>query len=592
MHAGDGNVHTNIPVNSDHYEMLQTAYGVVERIMALAKSLDGVVSGEHGIGITKLEFLTEDEIQPFRDYKARVDPEGRFNKGKLLPGRRPDQRLHALVLAARHRVADHGAVGDRQHLDDGQGLPALRQVQAGLLDACAARQPALLPRNKILATSLLIEAFLYEEQTRRGVSLQHFDEFNDVADHCTICHKCVTPCPVDIDFGNVSIRMRNLLRDRARRSSTPAKAAAMAFLTIKDPATIKLVRKLMIDWGYRAQRLGLPAGPFFSPGPGPDPATAGNPGHRPSARRSSTSSTSRCRPGCPGARPRALLDIEDDKIVPVIRDPKRVSAPDYDGDAVFYFPGCGSERLFSQVSLATQAILYEIGAQTVLPPGYLCCGYPQTAAGEADQGLRITTDNRVLFHRVANTLNYLDIKTVIVSCGTCMDQLEKYHFEQIFPGCRLLDIHEYLLEKGVRLDGVSGSRYLYHDPCHAPMRTMSAIKVVNQLMGQPVELSERCCGESGTLAVTRPDVSTQVRFRKQEEIENGAGRLRSDGFKGGVRLLTSCPSCLQGLSRYNDDAGTEADYIVVEMVRRLLGEQWLTQYVHRANNGGIERVLL
>jgi Fe-S oxidoreductase len=100
------------------------------------------------------------------------------------------------------------------------------------------------------------------------------------------------------------------------------------------------------------------------------------------------------------------------------------------------------------VALATQAMLYEIGAQTVLPPGYLCCGYPQTAAGEADQGQRITTDNRVLFHRVANTLNYLDINTVIVSCGTCMDQLEKYHFEQIFPGCRLLDIHEYLLEKG------------------------------------------------------------------------------------------------------------------------------------------------
>jgi len=60
-------------------------------------------------------------------------------------------------------------------------------------------------------------------------------------------------------------------------------------------------------------------------------------------------------------------------------------------------------------------------------------------------------DNRVLFHRVANTLNYLDIKTVIVSCGTCMDQLQKYQFDKIFPGCRLLDIHEYLLEKSVTL---------------------------------------------------------------------------------------------------------------------------------------------
>src|SRR3990167_6392079 len=84
MHAGDGNVHTNIPVNSDDYEMLQTAHEAVARIMALARSLDGVISGEHGIGITKLEFLSEAELAPFTAYKAKVDPHGRFNKGKLL----------------------------------------------------------------------------------------------------------------------------------------------------------------------------------------------------------------------------------------------------------------------------------------------------------------------------------------------------------------------------------------------------------------------------------------------------------------------------------------------------------------------------
>src|SRR5690606_22466445 len=84
MHAGDGNVHTNIPVNSDNYAMLQTAHEAVARIMVLARSLDGVISGEHGIGITKLEFLTDEELAPFAAYKQRVDPEGRFNKGKLI----------------------------------------------------------------------------------------------------------------------------------------------------------------------------------------------------------------------------------------------------------------------------------------------------------------------------------------------------------------------------------------------------------------------------------------------------------------------------------------------------------------------------
>ncbi|HVF17916.1 MAG TPA: DUF3683 domain-containing protein, partial [Steroidobacteraceae bacterium] len=86
MHAGDGNVHTNIPVNSDDYEMLQEANRAVERIMQIARALDGVISGEHGIGITKLEFLTDEETIDFRRYKERVDPQGHFNRGKLLPG--------------------------------------------------------------------------------------------------------------------------------------------------------------------------------------------------------------------------------------------------------------------------------------------------------------------------------------------------------------------------------------------------------------------------------------------------------------------------------------------------------------------------
>jgi Fe-S oxidoreductase len=142
------------------------------------------------------------------------------------------------------------------------------------------------------------------------------------------------------------------------------------------------------------------------------------------------------------------------------------------------------------------------------------------------------------------------------------------------------------------LDGVNGVRYMYHDPCHTPMKTYQPLKVVNELMNQPVPLNDRCCGESGTLATSRPDISTQVRFRKEFEMRNGAEQLRADGFDGEVKILTSCPSCLQGLARYNDDSGTDADYIVVEMAKRLLGKNWMADYVKKANNGGIERVLL
>ncbi|HOY03435.1 MAG TPA: (Fe-S)-binding protein, partial [Zoogloea sp.] len=405
-----------------------------------------------------------------------------------------------------------------------------------------------------------------------------------------VCHKCEKPCPVDIDFGDVSIKMRNLLREQGKKSFNPGKAAAMAFLTAKDPATIKLIRAGMIGWGYKAQRLGHRIGKslgLIQDQVQHPPATLG----KPAIKAQIIHFINKPMPGgLPKRTSRALLDIEDDAIVPVIRNPQ---VKRDESDAVFYFPGCGSERLFSQVGLATQAMLYQVGATTVLPPGYLCCGYPQTAAGEDVAGQKITTDNRVLFHRVANTLNYLDIKTVIVSCGTCMDQLQKYQFEKIFPGCRLLDIHEYLMEKGLKLEGITGTRYMYHEPCHTPMKVHSGIKVANELMGTRVDLSDRCCGESGTLAVSRPDISTQVRFRKQEEIEKGAEKLRGADAATPVKILTSCPSCLQGLSRYSGDAGgVDADYIVVEMAKHILGENWMSDYVGKANQGGIERVLL
>jgi Fe-S oxidoreductase len=267
---------------------------------------------------------------------------------------------------------------------------------------------------------------------------------------------------------------------------------------------------------------------------------------------------------------------------------------------VFYFPGCGSERLFSDVGLATLAMLYESGAQTILPPGYLCCGYPQLSAGLADKGQKITTENRVLFHRVANTLNYMDIRTVVVSCGTCMDQLLKYEFGKIFPGCRLLDIHEYLMEQGMGLnsndvteESPPTQQYLYHDPCHSPMKTYAPTQVAADLLAQPVTLSDRCCGEAGTLGTARPDIANQLRFRKVEELRNGIRELTGEERnQGQVKLLTSCPACQQGLARYADETGLKTDYIVVELAQRRLGQKWQEAFIGKLKAGGIERVLL
>ncbi|MCK5335878.1 MAG: FAD-linked oxidase, partial [Gammaproteobacteria bacterium] len=213
MHAGDGNVHTNIPVNSNDYMMMQEAEHLVDRIMALAIGLGGVISGEHGIGITKQQYLDKETLQAFASYKKEVDPDAVFNPGKLTEDKGGLVRAYTpslRLLKQEALIMEDSALGDLN--DD-----IAHCLRCGKCKpVCSTHVPSanLLysPRNKILATGQVIEAFLYEEQTRRGLSVRHFDEMNDIADHCTVCHKCLTPCPVNIDFGDVTIKLRKILK--------------------------------------------------------------------------------------------------------------------------------------------------------------------------------------------------------------------------------------------------------------------------------------------------------------------------------------------------------------------------------------------
>lgn len=593
MHAGDGNVHTNIPVHSSNYEMIHEAERLVDRIMDLAKSLGGVISGEHGIGLTKIQYLEEDKLQAFVEYKKKVDPNGWFNRGKLMPGSglqnayTPSLELvkqEALILEASELDALNDDIKDCLRCGKCKPVCQTHIPRANLLYS---------PRNKILATGMMIEAFLYEEQTRRGVSIHHFDAMNDVADHCTTCHHCATPCPVNIDFGDVTIRMRKILTEKGKKRVSWGARAAFLYLNSKHPLSVRLMRKALIGWASTAQQWGHRIAKSVGLLGKADAIPRSTNVPQPVVQQVVHFVRKPLNTGANKPPVRALLGLEDPNYIPIIRDTTKLID---NTEAVFYFPGCGSERLFSDIGLATLAMLSEAGAQTVLPPGYLCCGYPQTAAGNATKGTQITTENRALFHRVANTLNYLDIKTVLVSCGTCLDQLLKYEFEQIFPGCRLMDIHEYLMEKGIKLRQPTGVKYLYHDPCHSPIKHYNPIKVASALMADEVLDSDRCCGEAGTLAVSRPDISTQLRFRKEEEILQGVKDLTGQEGKaesGKVKLLTACPACQQGLNRYADSTGVETDYIVVEMAANWLGEQWQDRFIEQVlQNDGVEKVLL
>ena len=589
MHAGDGNVHTNIPLNSDNQRMMQKGVEAVHRVMALAKSLGGVISGEHGIGLTKIEFLDPEQLQPYTEYVRQMDPQRHFNRGKLSK----DIDLQTLYTPSFNLLGAESLIMQQTQ------VKAISDAIKNCLrcgkckSKCTTHVPraSLLfsPRNKIIATSLLIEAILYESQTRRGLSDLHVQALEDLADHCTLCMKCRIPCPVKINFGEVTIMLRALLERTGKSSTPPAKVMGMKFLELTNPRSVEWARKGLVNVGYKLERF---AHDLLAPAAR---AQLSHPTHtigRPGLIEQTVTLVNRKLP-LPRMKQtmRSVLGLTDSAVAPIIRKPSAKDAP-----AVFYFPGCGNERLYPEISLAVLALLYDAGVQTVLPPKYMCCGYPQRGAGELDKADAIVTANRVLFHRLANTLNYLDIKTVLVSCGTCLKQLKDYHFEEIFPGCRLMDVHEYLAEKGISVKGSENMHYMYHDPCHTPFAAPSPVKVVNNILkpadGSSVLLTESCCGESGTFAVARPDIATQVRFKKEENILKVKNMLCAQRDRSAVKILTTCPGCLQGISRYADSTGTQAEFLAVELAKLKLGNGWLSRFVTSATSEGIEKVLV
>jgi len=218
----------------------------------------------------------------------------------------------------------------------------------------------------------------------------------------------------------------------------------------------------MIDWGYKVAAARQPGAQYICPGrrPSGPPATTGKP---PIREQVIHFVNKRMPGGLPKRTARALLDNRRT----VTTFPSSGIRPGFSSESeggVSISPAAVSERLFlAGGTRHAGRWLWHVGVQTVLPPGYLCCGYPQRGAGRIRQG------GKKIIHRQPGVVSTgLPIRSTtstsrrwVVSCGTCFDQLQGYEFDSIFPGSKIMDIHEYLLEKGVTAGKMSPGNALH-----------------------------------------------------------------------------------------------------------------------------------
>lgn len=568
MHAGDGNIHVNIPVLSSDYPMMQEADDTAGVVMQITTVLGGVISGEHGIGLTKIKFIAPEILDDFAEYKREADPEDLFNPGKLCR----DFPVHKIYTPSLNLIEMEAFILKSSDLE------TLTSEISGCIrcgkckPVCNTNYPDATmffsPRNKILALSMIEEAVLYEAQTETRMSLRNFSMMRNIAYHCTGCHQCFTPCPVDIDFGEVTQKINRLLVDRNRNKFNAMTWFTLFYLRQRGYYVNKVFRLGLLKMGFSMQRLAFKINrPVKHITDAVAPKMA--------------SLFDGCFPKSGEQTTRDIFSMKRERRIYSFHNPEKEII-----SSVLYFPGCGSERMYPQISLATIALLNHFGVRVVIPPEYLCCGYTLLSNGRVAAAERVSHENQVVFHRMADTISYMEIKDVVVSCGTCHEMLDTYQINNIFEYAAVIDISAFLINNHLLNGNVIADETLYyHEPCHSPLKEHDVEGTFSGIFGkQPLQIPN-CCGEAGTLAISRPDISKNLRSRKKTNICQSCGGSNLD-------IITSCPNCVQGLTKIQGDISINGKHLSIYLAEKIIGSDWREQFIKRVKDQeGLERIL-
>ncbi|MGZ5049895.1 MAG: DUF3683 domain-containing protein [Methylobacter sp.] len=555
MHAGDGNVHVNLPVLSNDLAMMQRSEEVIDKVMLKVIEMGGVVSGEHGIGVTKLKYMEPERIAALSAHRRDVDPTGLMNPGKL-------EDLDVLkyiytpsfnLLGLEARILRHGQLEEL-------AKKIAHCVRCGKCKPdCGVFHPAgslfYHPRNKNLAIGAIIEALLFDAQREYSTQFELLQWLEDVSDHCTTCHKCAKPCPVDIDTADVTVLERQILADWGYKRMPAATKMTLKYLHSESPAFNKVFRFGVLRAGFVGQQLGTALAKPLQPKKG-------------TSKHYSLQLLSSPMPKVPSKTLRDLLpDCKDDQVL--------VFEPDEPAErTVFYFPGCGSERMVSDISMAALHVLMKLKTRVVLPPPFLCCGFPAYANGQSEMhsqnDLRVT----ILLNQIRDMFAHLEFDGCVLTCGTCREGLNEMETGKLFGG-RMVDITRYALERDLHLGGDGSESYLYHAPCHDSLDG-KALDVMDKLGGfGSVTPVPNCCSEAGTLSLSRPDISAAMLHRKRQSLAEAMPE------KGQSTILTNCPSCMQGLGR-NKGMGVTPQHLAVALAEKISGKSWLKVFKEQA----------
>jgi Fe-S oxidoreductase len=362
-----------------------------------------------------------------------------------------------------------------------------------------------------------------------------------------MCGKCLPPCPVDIDTAEISVLERQILSHLGYKHSPPQTKLSLYYLGNRNKLFNSAFRKTVLEWGGTAQRK---ASSIFNNSPKIINDLPWKPAQMLRSKMAPASETTL----------RDMLPPCSENETLVLHPGNEVKR------TVFYFPGCGSERLYANISMASLYILLKNKIRVVLPPPFLCCGFPAKVNAKKQMHGEISLRDTIILNQIREMLGYIVFDAIVVSCGTCKEALKDIEVEEIFS-CSIRDISGFTLENMDQEIGTEATSYFYHAPCHDSFDG-KAPAVITKATGSTVTSIPACCSEAGTMALSRPDISGAMLQRKKIALEQG---LEKESVE---EILTNCPSCISGLYRNCHELNIEPKHIAEKIAQLVGGDSW------------------
>jgi FAD/FMN-containing dehydrogenase/Fe-S oxidoreductase len=488
-HFGDGCIHARINFELRTPEGLARWRGFLRDASLLVVAYGGSLSGEHGDGQGRAEFLPlmygPELMAAFREFKRIWDPLGRMNPGKLVDALgepyRVDEHLRAgpqyrpVTLATRMTFLSGEGDGFTRATERCIGMGKCRSAEGGTM--CPSYRATKEERYSTRGRGRLLNEMLRGEVITDGWQSEAVKE---ALEWCLACKGCRSDCPTHTDMAGYKAEFLSHYYERRAR---PLQAHSMGRIG---------------EWAPLAARL-----PTLVNG------LAGSAPFSGALKRIAGIAPQRRLPRFAPRSFRAQFDAGHR----AQRDPGRSPGGVRRGDPVLLFPDTFTNHFRPQTGLAATRVLEAAGARVELPKARLCCGRPYYDFGMLDEAK--ASLQKILDALAPQIESGIPIVVLEPGCHSVFkDELLK-----LFPGnacaanlaAQTLSLAEYLRAQDWQ-PAALGGRALLHGHCHqkALGGTKADLALLEAAGIETAAPETGCCGMAGSFGFRPETYETSV----------------------------------------------------------------------------------